>query len=267
MQSRIDHLEFKIPPIKFVEGKPLFIKEDSYVQMARDLHTGFIVRLKTFLRRFAKLYSFIFYVLAPALFLGKKPSSILKLVATDGQVAEIGSGSRRLHPDIINVDIHPWEEVDVLADAHDLPFKDGSLDGVVSAWVLEHLKNPLQAVGEMKRVLKSGGYLYLATNFLMPFHPSPHDYSRWTAEGLRSLFADMEIVELKPIIGPTAAFLFVTQEWLSLALSFNISILKDIIWIFLVLVTFPIKLLDLILIHYRAAEYISTGFYIIAKKK
>jgi len=267
MPSRIDHLEFKMAPSKFVQGKPLFIKEDSYVQMARDLHTGFIVRLKTFLRRYPKLYTFIFYVLAPALMLGKHPGAIYKFVPAGGTVAEIGSGSRRLHPEIVNVDIHPWPEVDVLADAHDLPFKDGTLDGIVSAWVLEHLENPLQGIAEMKRVLKRDGHLYLSTNFLMPFHPSPHDYSRWTGEGLRSLFSDMEIVEVKPIIGPTASFLFITQEWLSLLLSFNISILKDLIWMFLVVATFPVKLLDLILIHYRAAEYISSGFYVIARKK
>ncbi|TSC89676.1 MAG: type 11 methyltransferase [Parcubacteria group bacterium Gr01-1014_3] len=267
MKSKLERLKFKIPPRRFIEGRPLFIKDDIYAQTERDLHTGFIVRLKTFFRRFPRLYSFIFYVLAPALFLGKPPRSIFKYVSSSGLVAEIGSGSRRLHPEIINVDIHPWNEVDVLADAQDLPFNDESLDGIVSAWVLEHLENPLQGIREMKRVLKSGGYLYLATNFLMPFHPSPHDYSRWTAEGLRFLFSDMEIVEVKPIIGPTSAFLFIAQEWLSLLLSFNVRILKDIIWMFLVIVTFPIKLLDLILIRYRGAEYISCGFYVIARKK
>lgn len=239
----------------------------EYRDSVGDSDNDFIVRLKTFLRRFSWLYGIIFYVLAPALFLGKGPKSIYQFVRNGGVVAEIGSGNRRLRPDTINIDVHPWENVDILADAHDLPFVDGSLDGIVCAWVLEHLKNPTRAIEEFRRTLKPGGVLYLSTNFIMPHHPSPHDYYRWTVEGLREIFSGWEIIELKPILGPTCALLFIVQEWVAIALSFNSRPLKNFLWILLTIMTFPIKILDLILIHYRTAESIVTGFYIIAKKR
>jgi SAM-dependent methyltransferase len=45
------------------------------------------------------------------------------------------------------------------ADLYNLPFKDETFDSVVICFVLEHLHNPIQALNELKRVLKKGGYL------------------------------------------------------------------------------------------------------------
>lgn len=43
------------------------------------------------------------------------------------------------------------------ADIYNLPFKDEMFDFVIICFVLEHLPNPLQALTELKRVLKKGG--------------------------------------------------------------------------------------------------------------
>jgi SAM-dependent methyltransferase len=45
------------------------------------------------------------------------------------------------------------------ADIYNLPFKDGIFDSVVICFVLEHLHNPMQALNELKRVLKNGGHM------------------------------------------------------------------------------------------------------------
>lgn len=42
-------------------------------------------------------------------------------------------------------------------DAENLPFEDGSFDGVVTRLSLHHFADPAKAVGEMRRVLKPGG--------------------------------------------------------------------------------------------------------------
>ncbi len=42
------------------------------------------------------------------------------------------------------------------------PFRDGSLDFLIANHVLEHLPNPLKALGEWHRCLKEGGALYLS---------------------------------------------------------------------------------------------------------
>jgi len=43
------------------------------------------------------------------------------------------------------------------ADIYQLPFKDETFDSVIVCFVLEHLHNPIQALNELKRVLKKGG--------------------------------------------------------------------------------------------------------------
>lgn len=263
----IEELNFNREPVKTLNGKKFFISRDEYKEMRMDLHTGFINKLKTFLKKFPDLYAFIFYFIAPAVFLGKEPKHIYKFLPKDSAVLDIGSGNRRLCKEIINVDVHPWSEIDIVADAHDLPFTDNSIDGIIFSWVLEHMKDPEKVISEMHRILRKGGYLYLSTNFITPYHPSPKDYCRWTADGLRVLLKDFKIIELKPHVGPTCAFLSVFQEWLALVLSFNIKILKDLLWIFFVVVTSPFKLLDLIFIRYSFAETIAAGFYLVAKKE
>jgi ubiquinone/menaquinone biosynthesis C-methylase UbiE len=47
-------------------------------------------------------------------------------------------------------------------DAQELPFEDNTFDVVTCQTVLIHLKNPLRALAEMKRVLKKGGILICA---------------------------------------------------------------------------------------------------------
>ena len=263
----IEKLSFKRNPIRIVHGKKVFIPNNEYDIIHDDLHSDFINRFKIFLRKFPRLYAFVFYFIAPAIFLGKEPKYIYNFLPKNSIVLDIGSGNRRLCPEIINIDLYPWSEVDVIADAHNLPFSDSSIDGVVFSWVLEHMKDPEIIASEIYRILKKGGYLYLSTNFITPYHSSPNDYYRWTDDGLRVLFKNFKIIELKPHVGPTCAFLSVFQEWLSLVLSFNVGIIKDIVWILLVIITSPLKLLDLIFIHYSSAKKITAGFYLIARKK
>ncbi len=43
------------------------------------------------------------------------------------------------------------------ADIYNLPFKDETYDSVIVCFVLEHLHNPIQALKELKRVLKKEG--------------------------------------------------------------------------------------------------------------
>jgi ubiquinone/menaquinone biosynthesis C-methylase UbiE len=43
------------------------------------------------------------------------------------------------------------------ADIYNLPFKGETFDSVIICFVLEHLHNPIQALNELKRVLKKGG--------------------------------------------------------------------------------------------------------------
>ncbi len=78
---------------------------------------------------------------------------------------------------IVNVDFPEY-------DMQKLPFKSGSFDCVISDQVIEHLGDPKKAVDESYRVLKRGGIAIHTTCLLMPIHPCPNDYWRFTNDGL-----------------------------------------------------------------------------------
>ncbi len=129
----------------------------------------------------------------------KKLDNFLQKHATDIRVLDIGSGESSYHrffPNRVTVDMDPSRKPDVVGDAHNLPFKDGEFEFILSTEVLEHLKDPKLAISEMHRVLKKGGTLVLTTRFVYPIHDSPNDYWRFTEYGLKELFKDWEIVEL-----------------------------------------------------------------------
>lgn len=102
----------------------------------------------------------------------------------------------RYFPNRVAMDVEHGEGVDIVGDAHSMPFKDGEFDVVLCTEVLEHLHTPEKAIAEMYRVLKINGTLILSTRFLFPIHDAPSDYYRFTKYGLRHLFRDWEIVEL-----------------------------------------------------------------------
>lgn len=87
---------------------------------------------------------------------------------------------------------------DVFADASCLPFADASVDNIVCLEVIEHLRDPTAALGEIERVLKPGGHAWISMPFMYPIHNEPYDFQRYTEFGLRreANRADLEIVSL-----------------------------------------------------------------------
>lgn len=86
---------------------------------------------------------------------------------------------------------------------------NNTFDLILSTQVLEHVDDPVEYIRECYRLLKSGGELYITTHGSYPDHGCPHDYFRWTADGLaRSLTsAGFEVCRVeKQTTGPRALF-------------------------------------------------------------
>jgi len=92
--------------------------------------------------------------------------------------------------EMIGVDLDPRVETNsqldrgIRADLADIPLDDDSVDVVFSRYVLEHVAEPGRFLGEMARILKSGGrfifltpnkwhYVSLASRF------TPHAFHNW----------------------------------------------------------------------------------------
>ena len=74
----------------------------------------------------------------------------------------------------------------IKADAHSLPMlHDESVDFVASSGTVEHLTNPLKALLEWKRILKTGGLMYMS----VPYYKKTFDHRR-TVTPLSHLIED-----------------------------------------------------------------------------
>ncbi|MGE3270894.1 MAG: class I SAM-dependent methyltransferase [Chloroflexota bacterium] len=117
-----------------------------------------------------------------------------------GIVLDLGAGLRPFADLIpgqtIALDYRARPDLDLIGDAHHLPFADGSVDAIVCTEVFEHLVDPPAAAREIIRILKPGGRLILTTRFCFPLHDRPADYWRFTSYTLERLFAPLNAVVL-----------------------------------------------------------------------
>lgn len=244
-------------------GKKIFFIKRKAVSMNDSLD-----RFKYKLKKYSTLYSFLVNILSPVY----SRNHLKKFIKNEVEkncviVLNLGSGNRRLAEKIINIDLFSYDNVDITADIHRLPFLDETIDTIICSAVLEHVPAPYLVVNEIHRVLKKGGITYCYMPFISGFHASPRDYTRLTYEGMKILFKDFEIVELGVGGGPTSGLLWILQEWLAILFSFGSKKLHLILYLFFMLLTFPIKYIDFILVRHPMSKNIACGFYIVARKK
>ena len=116
---------------------------------------------------------------------------ILQSLLDNQIVVNIGSGNMALDdPCVIRMDVTLSPYVDLVADAHALPFLPESIDYIFSLAVYEHLYNPFLAAQSMYEVLKDGGYVYHECNFVFAYHGYPHHYFNATLQGLEQVFSN-----------------------------------------------------------------------------
>jgi SAM-dependent methyltransferase len=103
-----------------------------------------------------------------------------------------GSGSyyRFLPPNLsITKTNYQGDDLDTIVDFNQpLPFEDESFDFVLFFSALYIAEDPENTLREVLRIMKPGGQLLLSTPFIANEMPEPHDYYRFTAEGLERLF-------------------------------------------------------------------------------
>ncbi|MBX3219466.1 MAG: methyltransferase domain-containing protein [Labilithrix sp.] len=180
-------------------------------------------------------------------------------------VCDLGAGTRSYDDKVVCVDGYGYQTVHLRTDLTSLPFADGSISGVLSEAVLEHVPDPAKHVDEIFRVLKPGGRVHCYFPFIAGFHASPHDYTRLTLPGLRRLFHRFDVDSTIVAGGPTSGLVWTLQEWLAIAGSFG----SERLYRALVPVTWvlsPLKYLDALLIRHPAAHVIASGFALEATK-
>jgi len=143
------------------------------------------------------------------------------------RVLDVGCGVKPYEPlfapyasSYVGVDPVENPHAELQGSAESLPVDDGTFDVVLCNQVLEHTLDPRRAVAELRRVTAPGGRVLASTHGVMPYHPAPTDYWRWTHAGLEKLFAEngeWASVRVTPASGTAAC--------LAMIVSINVHIL------------------------------------------
>lgn len=87
----------------------------------------------------------------------------------------------------------------IISDLENVPLKKSFADSVICTQVLEHVKEPDKVIKEIHRVMKKNGHLLITVPFLSSEHDIPHDYFRYTKNGIAYMLEknNFEIIEVK----------------------------------------------------------------------
>jgi SAM-dependent methyltransferase len=166
--------------------------------------------------------------------------------------------------EIIETDVVLTSRIDIICDAHQLPFADNSFDGVIVQAVLEHVVDPFVCVEEIYRVLNGGGLVYSETPFMQQVHLGKYDFTRFTHLGHRRLFRKFEEVSSGGVCGPGMALNWSLQYFF---LSFVKSpAARNIVKALTRLTFFWLKYFDYYLINKPGAFDSASAYYFLGRK-
>lgn len=182
------------------------------------------------------------------------------------QILNVGGGPIRYQHEI-SLNLQPFVNVNLVGDAHNIPFQSDSFDSVICNAVLEHVPNPQIVVDEIIRVLKPGGLIYLEVPFLFFYHGYPNDYHRFTKHGLTNMLKGVDVVNFGITQGPVSAILLSMNRLLNIIMPFSDTKMMKVYngvfrWLF-----FPFKYLDKWLIKKPESHVLAGGFYVLGKKQ
>lgn len=120
---------------------------------------------------------------------------LASLTGTVVELGALGEGRRSAAPRAtryLATNITPDAQVRLDAAAMDL--ENDSVDAFVCESMLEHVDSPEVVIGEIRRTLRPGGVLILATPWMYPYHAAPDDFTRFSESALAKLLTGFEVV-------------------------------------------------------------------------
>lgn len=227
--------------------------------MINKLNNFFLKISKLISRK--KLYSFIKEEISKELLLTDKKLNILN-VGSGGDIQKLLQQFKGVS--LLNIDIDYLRKPDIICDITDNNLSDiinFEPDIVCIFEVLEHIKEPHNAVKNIYKILKKGGKCICSTPFIFHIHDEPNDYFRFTIHGLKLLFKDFSTINICKKNGWLES-IFVNFVRLIKEKNFILKIIS-IIFMLLYFLAYP---LIVILQKFANTDKLTTGYFLKAIK-
>jgi len=183
-------------------------------------------------------------LLGPGFPINKRRLLLDQINPSTNLVVDLGSGTERVAPGVVTVDLFDYPEVDIVCDLRYLPFQRESVDGFMTTSVLEHLEHPDRLLEKIFDCTRPGGIGVHSFPFLFPFHEAPGDFTRYTHAGAAILFARWTVKKLFNVTGPISALNTVAVEFASTLLSCGNGKIKEGMYLVFGAMLSPLKYLD-----------------------
>jgi len=185
-------------------------------------------------------------------------------IGSKGRGGDYWPGVGRLR--VFSLDAVQSQCVDVLGDAHQIPFADDSIDAILCISVLCYLQDPRRFLAEARRVLRPGGILYLSSPWVHRTAPDGADLFRFSVDGLKTLARDFEEIQAGFNRGPASTAADFLSYFLAVLTCFNNKELYGLLQGLYQWMIFPLKYLDRWLARYDCAEMIYSGAFFLGRK-
>ncbi len=194
-------------------------------------------------------------------------TKVLSIIPEGGKIVDLGAGGRKITPECVTIDFARIGDTNVVADIHNIPLKDETIDCLFCTGTLEHVHNPEIVLKEIFRVLKIDGTIYIDVPFMQCYHPDPVDYWRFTIKGIELICTRNGFTKIETGVNIGSAS---SVTWILMAFSHTIFsnriINKLFSTIFSMLVS-PIKYLDKYTIKGENSIIAPSAVYFIGTKK
>lgn len=223
------------------------------------------------LRRFEKNHPKVSRLLhPPSLNLYRQPQEqfISKYIINspeDCLILNLGSGteSRFQKKNIVNLDIFPHDNANIVGDGQFLPFSSETFDVVLLNAVIYYIPKPWLAAEEIYRVLKDKGKVIVTSPFLYHIH-DVNDFYRFTDDGLRQLFSSFNEVICCVNRLPSATVISVLSAYFSLfCLNRRVA---PVVRLIICYIAYPLKIMDWMLAKNKDSRILAGSFLYVGEK-
>lgn len=179
-----------------------------------------------------------------------------------------GAGTEEILADqeleLVETDVYFGPRVWIIADGHQLPFADGSFDGVICQAVLEHVIDPWRVAHEIWRVLGPRGYVYSEIPFMQQVHGGAFDFTRFSLLGHRRLWRTFDEIHSGASGGPGMALIWSIMYFVRALMPERLAPIGVRV---ATLAFFWLKYLDDRLVHLPAGEDAASGTFFLGSRR